>query len=223
MQEPLNTQRSLGLSYLGLRKCIGIIGIALPIVLIFGRIILERRLGILDSMSAYYYSVLRDVFVGSLCAVGVFLFSYRYERWSWDNILGDIAGVSAIGVAYFPTPPAVGATEQQVIIGRLHLVFVACFFITLAIFALWLFRRTDRNMMPTRHKLQRNKIYLLCGITILLCLALMFLDLFLPGTPWLQSLDPGFWLETLAMYASGIAWFVKGEGFPPMNDKIMGV
>lgn len=207
MQEPPNIQRSLGLSYLGLRKCIGIIGLSLPYVLVIGKILLGSP-GILDTISAYYYSVLRDVFVGSLCAVGVFLFSYRYER--WDNILGDIAGVSAIGVAYFPTPPAVGATEQQVIIGRLHLVFVACFFITLAFFALVLFRRTDQKN-PTRRKRQRNKIYLFCGITILLCLALMFLDLFLPGTPWLQSLDPGYWLESYAMFAFGIAWFVKGE------------
>ena len=125
MQEQPNTQRSLGLSYIGLRRMIGIIGIMLPYVLFIGKMILESP-GVLGSISAYYYSVMKDVYVDSMCATAVFLLSYRYDR--LDDIAGDIAGVSAIGVAYFPTPPAVGATEQQVIIGRLHLVFVACFF-----------------------------------------------------------------------------------------------
>ena len=50
-----------------------------------------------------------------------------------------------------------------------------------------------------------------CGITIVACLALIILVQFLPGKPWLQPLYPVFWLESLAIIAFGIAWFVKGE------------
>ncbi len=94
-------------SYLFLRKSLGYIGIALPFVLIIGKILLESP-GISDSISSYYYSVMRNVFVGILCAIGIFLICYRYEL--------------------LPTAPNVGATDQQVIIGWLHLLFAVCFF-----------------------------------------------------------------------------------------------
>jgi len=207
MQATTSTERSLVLSYLGLRKSLGVIGIALPIVLAVGKILLESP-GLLDGISAYYYSVMRDVLVGSLCAIGVFLFSYRYAR--QDDIAGNLAGVCAIGLALFPAAP-VGATAQQLLIGQLHWIFSVGFFLTLAFFALVLFRKTDRQKKPTRQKLQRNRAYLVCGITIIACLALLGLMSFLPGSAWLQALHPVFWLESLAIWAFGIAWFVKGE------------
>jgi hypothetical protein len=63
-------------SYLTLRKAIGIVGFALPIVIMIGKMILQGP-GIQHSVSGYYYTVMRDVLVGSLCAIGVFLWSYR--------------------------------------------------------------------------------------------------------------------------------------------------
>ncbi len=220
MDATQNTQIPLVLSYLGLRKCIGIIGVALPIVLLVGKLLLGSP-GILDSISGYYYSVMRNVFVGSMCATGVFLFSYRYERWGWDDILGDVAGASAIGVALFPTTPPptpkVVVTELQMAIGTVHLLLAGCFLLILAIFALWLFRKGVPD--PTDEKRLRNKVYLTCGIAIIVFLVLIVLDIFLPGLSWLQPLNPLFWLETFATWAFGIAWFVKGEGFPPLNDK----
>jgi len=201
-------EHSLVLSYLGLRKSIGFIGMMLPLVLVFGKILLESP-GILDSISAYYYSVMRDVFVGSLFAIAVFLFSYRYAV--VDDIAGNLAGAFAIGVAIFPTAPNVGATAQQVMTGWLHLLFAACFFLMLAFFAIVLFRKTDPNKKPTRQKQQRNKVYLCCGIAIIASLVLILVVSFLPSNPWLQQLHPIFWLETLAIMAFGIAWFVKGE------------
>jgi len=199
-----NIEHSFVMSYLDLRKMVGIIGMALPVVLVLGRMILESH-GILDSISAYYYSVMRDVLVGSLCAIAVFLLSYRYSY--LDDILGDLAGISAIGIALFPTAPD-KATEQQVIIGELHLLFAACFFITLAIFALVLFRRTKE---PTPQKRQRNIVYTLCGITILACLVLIVLVDLLPDKILLQPFHPVFWFEFLGIFAFGFAWFVKGK------------
>src|SRR5260370_12498826 len=146
-------------SYLFLRKGIGIIGVALPFVLIIGKIILESP-GISGSISAYYYSVMRDVFVGSLWAIAIFLICYRYDL--LDNIASIIAGCCAIGVALFPTPPDVGATQLQVTIGWVHSSFAMCFFLILALMAIILFRRTDQEN-PTPRKQQRNTVYMICG------------------------------------------------------------
>jgi hypothetical protein len=198
---------SLVLSYLGLRRSVGVIGIALPIVLAVGKLLLDGP-GLLDTLSAYYYSVMRDVWVGSLFAIAVFLFSYRYAR--QDDVAGDVAGASALGVALLPAAP-VGATAQQMVIGMVHWVFSVIFLLTLAYFALVLFRKTDPNKPPTPQKLQRNRVYLVSGITMLAALALLGLVSLLPGVAWLQALHPIFWLESLAIWAFGIAWFVKGE------------
>ena len=104
MNSTNSTDISLVLSYLGLRKAIGIIGISLPFVLAIGKIIFDDP-GIQPSISDYYYTIMGDVFVGSLCAMGVFLLSYRgYDK--QDNIAGNLACVFAIGVALFPTTPA---------------------------------------------------------------------------------------------------------------------
>lgn len=207
MQAKPDTQRPLVLSYLGLRKSVGVIGIALPIVLPVGKMLLDSP-GLLDTLSAYYYSVMRDVWVGGLCAIAVFLFSYRYAR--QDDMAGDIAGVCALGVALLPAAP-VGATSQQMAIGIAHWVFTVALLLTLAYFALVLFRKTDPQKPPTRRKLQRNRVYLVSGIVMLACLALLGLLSLLPDNAGLRALHPFFWLESLAIWAFGLAWFVKGE------------
>jgi hypothetical protein len=62
-----------------LRKGIGFLGLALPIVLILSKIWLDEG-GIQGSISAYYYTTMRDYFGGTMCAMGILLASYRYRR-----------------------------------------------------------------------------------------------------------------------------------------------
>ncbi len=73
------SEGSLALSYLGIRRAIGVIGISLPFVLLIGAWALDG-LGVQGSISDYYYTVMRNVFVGSMVANGVFFLSYRYAR-----------------------------------------------------------------------------------------------------------------------------------------------
>lgn len=76
IQQLPKSTHTLVVSYLGVRRAIGAIGLLLPIVLgpvgwlVFG-------IEIQDNMSSYYHTPLRDVFVGSMCAIGIFLFCYR--------------------------------------------------------------------------------------------------------------------------------------------------
>src|SRR5258708_15653943 len=156
MDSQPNPQDSLVVSYLSLRKAVGIIGFALPFVLAIGACLLQRR-GIQCSVSAYYYSDMGNVFVGSLSAIGVFLMSYRgYEE---DKIAGRLASVFAIGVALLPPDPCASAGSC---IGSLHLASSALLFLTLAYFSIFLFTKTAPSQQPTLQNRQRNSVYRLC-------------------------------------------------------------
>ncbi len=216
MNRPTSVDSSLVMSYLGLRKAIGIIGSALPFVLVVGKWVLESP-GIQTSISDYYYTVMRNVLVGSLCAIGVFLMSYRgYER--KDDIAGDLACVFAIGVAFFPSTPEHDPARVDRIIGYVHYGFAAAFFLTLAYFCLVLFRKTDPSKPMTLQKRQRNAVYTTCGYIILASIALIALNaLFLRGT-FIERLDPVFWLEATAVLSFGISWLTKGEAI--LKDRL---
>jgi hypothetical protein len=201
---------SLVISYLGLRKAVGIIGIALPFVLVLGKILVDGA-GLQSSMSGYYYTGMRDVLVGSLCAIAVFMISYRgYER--KDDLAGDVACVFALGLALLPAMPEANVTPMDRTIGHLHVVCGVGFFLVLAYFSLVLFRKTDPTRPPTRKKLQRNAVYAFCGYAILVCLGLMIAAVVLmpEGSP-LRRLAPVFWLESGAIVAFGVSWLTKGE------------
>jgi hypothetical protein len=209
MNHASGSDNSLVLSYLDLRKAVGIIGTALPFALAFGNILLGGH-GIQSSISNYYHTPMRDIFVGSLCAIAVFLVSYRgYER--IDAIAGDLASIFAVGVALFPTTPEGEATPREELIGWVHISFAGLFFLTLAFFSLALFRKTNPNKAMTRRKLQRNAIYTLCGYAILACLALLAIFEFMPEDAPVKKLDPVFWLEAAAIVAFGVSWLTKGQ------------
>ena len=148
MAERKRDQNQLVINYLYLRKTVGWIGTLLPVVLIAGNALFFTTT-LPDSMSSYYYTSMRNVFVGSLCALGVFLIAYAgYD--DWDRWITNIAGVGAIGVAFCATKPTVCvahartcvapavrtlSTEQNVV-GTIHLVFAAIAFIALGVMAL---------------------------------------------------------------------------------------
>ena len=211
MNNKLGNETSFVFSYLELRKAIGFLGFALPFVLSIGALILFKT-GLQNSLSSYYHTGMRDVFVGTLCVIGFFLLSYKgYER--SDDIAGNLGCAFAIGVALFPTTLDVAAGGGARIIGYLHLAFAALFFSTLIYFSLFLFTKTDPNKSPSRRKLYRNKVYLACGITMGICILLVAVYYFLPDTiaSILEGYKHVYWMETLAILAFGISWLTKGQ------------
>ncbi len=108
-------------SYLMMRAAVGGLGIALPILLILvDSVWLGHHPFWRDSLSAYYYSGARDLFVGILCATAVFLIAYKAFERNLDNLLATVAGVGAVLVALFPTsrPGAGGLTPIQERLGE---------------------------------------------------------------------------------------------------------
>lgn len=211
MKLELGSESYLVVSYLTLRKAIGILGIALPFVVSLGAGIIFRK-EIQNSLSGYYYTGMRDVFVGTLCAIGVFLLSYKgYER--IDDIAADLASIFAIGVALFPTAPDGAVSDQARSIGYIHLGFAVLFFLTLIYFSLFLFTKTNPSKSPTPQKLQRNMVYRACGTIMGVCVALMIIYTLLTiNQPSLyREFHPLYWLETIAIVSFGFSWLTKGE------------
>src|SRR5277367_3747671 len=88
------------LSYRQLRLYVGLIGVLLPVVLVIANWI--DGYGIQPSLSGYYYTPMRNIFVGALWGIGVFLVAYNgYDR--EDGVITNIAGASAIAISLFPT------------------------------------------------------------------------------------------------------------------------
>ncbi|MFC5267193.1 DUF998 domain-containing protein [Kribbella qitaiheensis] len=103
-------------SYLAMRLRIGLVAFFLPWVLILiDWKLIDSQLQIRGSMSAYYHSPARDVFVGGLFVTGAFLVSYlRAKRKTYDYWLSTFAGWALIIVALVPTGRALNAPGFKV-------------------------------------------------------------------------------------------------------------
>jgi hypothetical protein len=199
---------------------VGFLGVLLPVILPIGVVLLSSGTGLQDSISDYYDTVMRGVFVGVLFAIGVFLFSYvgyepspdkkTYEP--SDNTAGNLACVFALGVALFPT------TSDSNVVRTTHFLSAAALFLTLSYFSLYLFTKTKVGATPTPKKETRNKVYVVCGVFMLACIALIAVYNWLFQDTSIAVIKPVFWLESLALWAFGWSWFVKGEGLAPLND-----
>lgn len=204
-----NPQPPLVLSYLELRQAVGIIGFALPFVLAVGKWITQGP-GLQSSVSCYYYTDMRNILVGSMCAIGVFLLSIRgYDR--RDQIAGVFASICAIGVALFPDIFCETTAIHNSVIGYLHLLFAALLFLTFAFFSLVLFTRTDPGRRPTPQKLQRDIVYRICGWAILAAIVLIGIVKLTPLGTSLLPFEPVFWLESVAIVSFGLSWLTKGQ------------
>lgn len=100
-------------------------------------------------------------------------------------------------------------------------------FSILAYFALYAFRRDNgEGVMMTKRgeaemssaKTIRNTIYLICGLTILGCMAAIGLT---EGAPYGTAalFPPTFTFEALALFAFGLSWMVKGRFLRVVQEK----
>ena len=197
------------ISWLELRRLIGFIGIVHPVLLYLGGVIIFST-GLQSSMSAYYYTGMRGVFVGLGFVIGFFLLSYKgYDK--QDRIVSAVAGGASIVVALFPAAPDFAPTDQQKLIGIVHVISAFIFLLALSYFCLMLFPKSG-DATPTPAKLKRNRIYRVTGIIIILCLA--FVGFYFIPTPFqalIKPYHPVYFAELISFWAFGAAWVVKGE------------
>lgn len=211
--------QDLVLSYHRVRTALGMLGLFLPLTLILGG--LQTTGQIEPSISDFFHTKMRDVYVGTLSAIGIFLISYRgYRRRDdevlSDNVLATLAGLAAFGLAFFPNAPGTNGAEtvSQVVLGEkvamgVHFVSGSLFFFCLALFCYLQFPKTAN---PTR-----RRIYLACGHVIILSLIGLIVGSYfkMNGSEALQRFVVDwrvvFWAEAVGVWAFSLSWLVKGK------------
>ena len=235
-----------------LRRLVGITAFLLPISL-FVLSFSVPTVCTYKTISNFYFAPFGgDILVGILFFIGFFLISYKGQgdygsSAKTDDIVSTVAGISAFGIALFPTVGYSCGEAQEMIrayihtsqlceggschaldfidydlfpsSNDLHSLTTLVFFLALAYFSLCIFTKSAGEM--TEQKKRRNRIYRITGITIIVCLLLMGIrKFFLEGAPAEQwdAAKVTFVLESIGLFAFGFAWFVKGEGVKWVND-----
>jgi hypothetical protein len=220
-QDYMSTE-DLVASHLLLRVSIGTIAVLLPYVLVLGNWITGHAVP--PSLSGFYYSPMRNIFVCAFGVLGAFLLVYRGYNLA-DRILTNVAGISAIGIALFPIAPAYRPSSAQVTAGYVHLGFWSLMLITLALMALrfanpvpappgltsW--ERLNYELgfsgsgRPSgRMSAWEAAVYRTCGILILACVVATYPGAALSSTGYVLLV-----LETVALVAVGVSWLIKGR------------
>lgn len=117
-------------------------------------------------------------------------------------------------MALFPTLREGETSELAMRVSAIHHIFAAGFLLTLTYFSSFLFTKSNKKPSEmTPQKRLRNTVYRVCGGIMFLCVLLlgMYFLLFGGVGPFLGSSVPIFWLETIAILAFGVSWFVKSE------------
>jgi hypothetical protein len=204
-------------SYLIMRTAVGVIGVALPFALVFvDGVLLDGDPFLRTSLSAYYYSGARELFVGGLSAIGVFLITYKVAEANLDNTLSLLAGAAVAFVALFPTGRAgdfVGVTALQDHLGEtavatVHFIAAGAFILSLAVLS-YLFGKREGPPNPRRgHRsptFWRNYHWSCAGIIGLALIWCGVTEAFDVGPS--RSLLYG---EVAAVWAFGASWLWKG-------------
>ncbi len=208
-------------SFYRMRQALGVLGLMLPLALIVGGFMWLD--GMRPSISDYYHTALRDVLVGTLCAIAMFLIFYRGhargegERLS-DDCVSTVGGIAALGVAFLPnasTDPEVGvASFSQMVVGMQaaaigHYLSAIVFLGCLAYLNIMKFAKSANPA--------RRRIYLWCGWLIaVMTLATIIASAFkVMGPEGPQRIVNQYmlvlWFEAIAIWAFAVSWLTKGR------------
>jgi hypothetical protein len=210
-----------------MRRAIGILGITFPLILVAGSSLFGECEKVQISISAYYHTNMRNIFVGLNCAVALFLFAYRGHDWM-DNLAGYLGCIFVLGVAFLPCtisvpdPPClVPASGQNSLVGNLHNLSALFYFLILIIYTLFLFPKTHldkhsgEKLNMGAQKRKRNVVYYVCGslMTLALLMIVVYIVFLENRFPVLKNLNPVFWLESIVLLSFGFSWLTKGQLF----------
>ncbi len=223
------------ISYRLLQRLLGLLGLALPLALLLFTWIEGRPLE--PSISDFYYTKMGGFFVGTLCAVGVFLFCYNgfpnrhakptfVQRLWTDRTFAIAGGTFAICVALFPVKRAGlepasfidPATGLKTIVNFgatgygdwVHYTSAILFFTCIFIFSAVFFPRGEAGLTL------RKIVYYICG-GVMAAAILRMAPYFFAAEK--TAFGPSFlftW-ESVAIFAFSVAWLAKGKIDEPLS------
>lgn len=203
------------------RRALGILGLLLPFLLLAIGIVFGNAE---PSISDYYHTLLRDVFVGILTAIGVFLICYtgfrrdETERFS-DDLVTTIAGIAALVAAFVPNRGTLNTSmEPQALTQHVfgvwlcdvtHHVAALVFLLSMAYLCRFKFARTAN---PSRRRIYVACFWLIIAGTVATIVAASFRKI---GTPsqvaFVVDYQLVFWFEAIGVWAFSLSWLVKGR------------
>ena len=207
MQTELSSKRQI--NHKVMRAIVGFIALALsPVVWL-----LSGSDNVLTSISISYWTDSRDIFVGSLVAIGFFLSAYNGsgDGRDWEYYLSKVACIFAICVAIFPTEgfsdediPAkwvqaiaepIGVAPGSIHNGAAILLF-GCLIVLMWFFSV----RAMKKSRPGRAYFYRGvSISIGAGIIGILVIGKLF-----------KLTDTIFWVESWGLTLFGIGWLAAG-------------
>ena len=216
----LQSRQEIVDNFYRVRRTLGYLGLLLPVLLILGGL----GFGAEPSISDYYHSLLRDIYVGILTAIGIFLICYtgfrrdEKQRFS-DDLVTTIAGIAALVAAFVPNRGTLNTSMEpqsltQHIIGvwlsdMTHHLAALVFLLSLAYLCRFRFARTAKP--------GRRRIYIACFWVIvfgtLATMVVAYLRKY--GTPAQADVviryQLVFWFEAIGVWAFSLSWLVKGR------------
>lgn len=216
-----SSHQQLGRTFISQQRAIAVLGIAVPILLIGWSLISGE--GLRGRIGEYYYTPMRDVYVGALCALALFLWSYRgyhptNPEMHADRIVAKIASVAAALTALAPLRPRQRdweCTLLQCVLGveatyRIHDIAAVVFLLALATFCLVLL---PMSAIPEHDLGPRLVVYGVSGAAIVVVVLLMLLWRFLPLEIYfmLGRYKPVLVMETIAAFAFASSLFLRSR------------
>lgn len=224
-------------SYRVMRLVVGFLGLALPLVFVIGEAaFLGGGFHVRGSISAYYHTSMQDVFVGGLCVIGFLLATYMAgEPRTWDFWASLIAGLSVLGVVFFPTsrpglpphapacgstpqPPGCSAVEQALGEHQTAVIHAACAIVFILSLAVMSFLFATSEVISTQDPLaarsrRRPRVFrkpALFWIHTSCALVILAAGAWAFAGAGVWELTPLYIGEVAAVMAFGFSWLIAG-------------
>lgn len=221
MERSAQLKTSLENTYLHLRRGMGILAFLFPFLLWLGAFLYDNT-GLQGSLSAYYFTSVRNIFVGVLCAIGLFLYLYKGDYFGsktrndkLKNSILNLAGICAIGIALFPADIVLGSylKPQVTFVGIVHIICAIIFFLAIAAVCVFLSAPDAQSNLSERQKKRYVIIYKSCGFIMTICVILAVAVMLAPDSfkQAFYQIRIIFIIEIVSILAFSGYWIAKSN------------
>lgn len=195
-------------TYVALRRAMVIVTGVFLVAVVVHRFVLQMSQE--NSISAYYYHEnntglpMRDLFIGSLCAMGLLLIAYQGYR-DAENVALNIGGGALICVAMFPMEPPSGEKSW---VDKVHYLSAVVFYISL-IYVVWFRAHDTLQDISEKRRFTYKTLYRLSGL-LMTCVVISSIVFYFVNRAdnaaypmWL------LWAEFFGVFAFLLFWSVK--------------